>query len=164
MSSTQRATSRDRDTGNPKKQAGSWLREQRQKAGLSQMDLANKLGFKYYTFISQIENGYGRVPSQFMADWARALGVRPERFARVCWVTTIQRYIVFCSRMGRHERGLPGSCETGKPSANLNAWTPAETEELTRLYRAKRDLGGAAGFAYGETDQPRSAILCLEQH
>ena len=33
-----------------------------------------------------------------------------------------------------------------------NAWTPAETEELARLYRAKRDLGGAAGFAYGETD------------
>src|SRR5580693_2533658 len=83
MSSTQRATSRGRDTGSPKKKAGSWLREQRQKAGLSQMDLANKLDFKYYTFISQIENGYGRVPSQSMADWARALGVRPERFARI---------------------------------------------------------------------------------
>jgi transcriptional regulator with XRE-family HTH domain len=83
MSSTQRATSRSRDTGSPKKKAGSWLREQRQKAGLSQMDLANKLGFKYYTFISQIENGFGRVPSQSMGDWARALGVRPSRFARV---------------------------------------------------------------------------------
>ena len=69
--------------GSPKKKAGSWLREQRQKAGLSQMDLANKLGFKYYTFISQIENGFGRVPSQSMGDWARALGVRPSQFARV---------------------------------------------------------------------------------
>ena len=39
----------------------------------------------------------------------------------------------------------------GRP-ARTNAWTSAETEELTRLYRAKRDLGGAAGFAYGETD------------
>ncbi|MGC2026553.1 helix-turn-helix domain-containing protein [Bradyrhizobium sp.] len=83
MSSTQRATSRGRDTGSPKKKAGSWLREQRQKAGLSQMDLANKLGFKYYTFISQIENGFGRVPSQSMGDWARALGLRPSQFARV---------------------------------------------------------------------------------
>jgi len=83
MSFTQRATSRGRDTGNPKKKAGSWLREQRQKAGLSQMDLANKLGFKYYTFISQIENGFGRVPSQSMGDWARALGLRPSQFARV---------------------------------------------------------------------------------
>ena len=77
-----KAPSRDTDTVNPKKQAGSWLREQRQKAGLSQMDLAIRLGFKYYTFISQIENGYGRVPSQSMADWAQALGLRPERFAR----------------------------------------------------------------------------------
>jgi len=76
------AAVRDTDAVNPKKQAGSWLKEQRQKAGLSQMDLANKLGFKYYTFISQIENGYGRVPSQSMADWAQALGLRPERFAR----------------------------------------------------------------------------------
>ena len=47
MSSTQRATSRGRDTGSPKKKAGSWLREQRQKAGLSQMDLANKLGLEH---------------------------------------------------------------------------------------------------------------------
>jgi ribosome-binding protein aMBF1 (putative translation factor) len=81
--SNREATSRDTDAVNPKKKAGSWLREQRQKAGLSQMDLAIKLGFKYYTFISQIENGYGRVPSQSMADWARALGLRPERFARI---------------------------------------------------------------------------------
>ena len=80
--SARKAPSRDTDTVNPKKQAGSWLREQRQKAGLSQMDLAIRLGFKYYTFISQIENGYGRVPSQSMADWAQALGLRPERFAR----------------------------------------------------------------------------------
>jgi transcriptional regulator with XRE-family HTH domain len=81
--SARTVASRDAGAVNPKKAAGSWLREQRQKAGLSQMDLANKLDFKYYTFISQIENGYGRVPSQSMADWARALGVRPERFARI---------------------------------------------------------------------------------
>ena len=35
----------------------------------------------------------------------------------------------------------------------LNAWSPAEIGELTRLYHAKREHGGAAGFAYGETDQ-----------
>ena len=44
--SAREATSRDTDAVNPKKKAGSWLREQRQKAGLSQMDLAIKLGFK----------------------------------------------------------------------------------------------------------------------
>jgi hypothetical protein len=41
---------------------------------------------------------------------------------------------------------------SSKRPVTSNAWTSAETEELTRLYRVKRDLGGAAGFAYGETD------------
>ena len=44
--SAREATGRDTDAVNPKKKAGSWLREQRQKAGLSQMDLAIKLNFK----------------------------------------------------------------------------------------------------------------------
>ena len=41
---------------------------------------------------------------------------------------------------------------TRKRLARSSSWTSDETEELVRLYRAKRDLGGAAGFAYGETD------------
>ena len=40
------------------------------------------LGFKYYTFISQVENGFGRVPTESMEGWARALGVDPAAFAR----------------------------------------------------------------------------------
>jgi hypothetical protein len=40
------------------------------------------LGFKYYTFISQIENGFGRVPSESMEAWAVALGLPPSEFAR----------------------------------------------------------------------------------
>ena len=39
-------------------------------------------GLKYYTFISQIENGFGRVPSESMEGWARALGIPPAEFAR----------------------------------------------------------------------------------
>jgi hypothetical protein len=31
-----------------------------------------------------------------------------------CWVTMIQRYIMFCSRMDYHERGLPGLRENQK--------------------------------------------------
>jgi len=34
--------------------------------GLSQVQLADRLGLKYYTFISQVENGFGRVPSETM--------------------------------------------------------------------------------------------------
>jgi transcriptional regulator with XRE-family HTH domain len=65
-----------------RKQAGDWLKQRRAEAGLSQVDLAAKLGLKYYTFISQVENGFSRVPTETMEAWARALGLDPSAFAR----------------------------------------------------------------------------------
>jgi transcriptional regulator with XRE-family HTH domain len=65
-----------------RKQAGTWLKELRARAGLSQIELAGILGFKYYTFISQVENGFGRVPTESIEPWGRALGVEPSAFAR----------------------------------------------------------------------------------
>ena len=65
-----------------RKQAGTWLKEMRARAGLSQMELAQQLGLKYYTFVSQVENGFGRVPTESMEAWALALGVAPPEFAR----------------------------------------------------------------------------------
>lgn len=65
-----------------RKQAGQWLKELRARAGLSQIELAAMLGFKYYTFISQVENGFGRVPTESLEAWARALGAEPSAFAR----------------------------------------------------------------------------------
>ena len=65
-----------------RKQAGSWLKELRGRAGLSQIQLAAVLGFKYYTFISQVENGFGRVPVESMEAWAKALGADPTDFAK----------------------------------------------------------------------------------
>jgi transcriptional regulator with XRE-family HTH domain len=65
-----------------RKAAGRWLQEKRKEAGLSQIDLASKLGLKYYTFVSQVENGFGRVPSESMEAWGRALGIAPAEFAR----------------------------------------------------------------------------------
>lgn len=65
-----------------RKKAGTWLKELRGRAGLSQIQLAEMLGFKYYTFISQVENGFGRVPTESLEAWATALGVEPSDFAR----------------------------------------------------------------------------------
>ena len=65
-----------------RKLAGTWLKELRGRAGLSQIELAAKLGFKYYTFVSQVENGFGRVPTESMEAWARALNVDASEFAR----------------------------------------------------------------------------------
>jgi transcriptional regulator with XRE-family HTH domain len=65
-----------------RRRAGTWLKELRGRAGLSQIQLAERLGLKYYTFVSQVENGFGRVPTESMEAWARALGVEPSAFAR----------------------------------------------------------------------------------
>ena len=65
-----------------RKQAGDWLKARRAEAGLSQVDLAARLGLKYYTFISQVENGFSRVPTETLEPWALALGLEPADFAR----------------------------------------------------------------------------------
>jgi transcriptional regulator with XRE-family HTH domain len=64
-----------------RKEAGRWLRGLREAAGLSQRELARQVGIDYYTFISQIESGRGRVPPAQTRVWAEALGVPVRDFA-----------------------------------------------------------------------------------
>jgi len=66
---------------------GRWLRELREQAGLSQRELAGLVGTEYYTFVSQLENGRGRIPPDRLDVWAKALHVRPRDF-----VKTLMRY------------------------------------------------------------------------
>ena len=78
---------------------GAWLKELRGRAGLSQLQLAERLNLKYYTFVSQVENGFGRVPTESMEAWARALGGRARRPSRAgCCRSTIRSSIGCCSR------------------------------------------------------------------
>jgi transcriptional regulator with XRE-family HTH domain len=65
-----------------RKHAGDWLKLRRADAGLSQADLAARLGLKYYTFISQVENGFSRVPTELMGAWASELGLEQAAFAK----------------------------------------------------------------------------------
>lgn len=64
-----------------RKKAGSWLRSKRCALGLSQRELADRVNMEYYTFISQIEAGRGRVPSDRLRDWSEALEIDPKEFA-----------------------------------------------------------------------------------
>ena len=45
-----------------RRDGGRWLKELREKAGVSQRELAAAVGAEYYTFISQLETGRGRIP------------------------------------------------------------------------------------------------------
>lgn len=65
-----------------RREAGQWLKERRESAGLSQRDLSAKIGFEYYTFISQIEAGRGRVPAERYEAYAQALGINPREFTK----------------------------------------------------------------------------------
>jgi len=65
-----------------RKEGGAWLRQLRELRGLSQRQMAGALDIEYYTFISQIEAGRGRVPPERYEDWARVLGVSPGHFVK----------------------------------------------------------------------------------
>ena len=63
-------------------EAGMWLKQERERAGLSQREIAGRLGLQVYTFISQIESGKGRLPPERYESYAAALGVPAADFAR----------------------------------------------------------------------------------
>ncbi len=60
---------------------GRWLKQGREQAGLTQAELAEKLGLRYYSFVSQVENGIGRIPQDLYEPWADALGLDNATFA-----------------------------------------------------------------------------------
>ncbi len=77
-----KASCQNFDANGLKKQAGLWLRSKREQLGLSQRELARRVQIDYYTFISQIEAGRGRVPADRLQIWAEALEVDSSVFAK----------------------------------------------------------------------------------
>lgn len=65
-----------------RREAGKWLRALREQRNLSQRQLAHLVGVEYYTFISQLETGRGRIPPDKYRVWAAALGVPPRDFVK----------------------------------------------------------------------------------
>ena len=65
-----------------RRRLGLWLKQERERQGLTQADLAADLNLRYYSFISQVENGLGRIPQDLYAAWAAALDIDGPVFAR----------------------------------------------------------------------------------
>jgi transcriptional regulator with XRE-family HTH domain len=61
---------------------GQWIRMLREARGLSQRQLADLIHADFYTFISQIEAGRGRIPPDRYGVWANALGIPPNVFVK----------------------------------------------------------------------------------
>jgi len=65
-----------------RKKGGAFLKKLRTDSGLTQRELAEKAGFKYYTFISQIENGAGRIPPNLYEAYAIAVGMPSDELVK----------------------------------------------------------------------------------
>lgn len=64
-----------------RKRFGAWLKEAREEAGLTQLDLAALLDYAYSTTVSQIERGASALPPAELARWAEAIRVPPKKVA-----------------------------------------------------------------------------------
>jgi transcriptional regulator with XRE-family HTH domain len=90
-----------------RREAGKWLKELREKKNLTQRQLAEQVGIDYYTFVSQLEVGRGRIPPDRYELWAKAVGVDPVVFVK----HLMQFYDPETHRL------LFGEMETGKDAA-----------------------------------------------
>jgi transcriptional regulator with XRE-family HTH domain len=86
-----------------RREAGLWLRSIRERRNLSQRDLASRLDMDYYTFISQIESGRGRVPVDRYVQWADALEIDTKTFAKtlMMWYDPITYKLIFSEEQDR---------------------------------------------------------------
>jgi transcriptional regulator with XRE-family HTH domain len=65
-----------------RQEAGQWLKSAREAKGLTQRELARRIRVDYYTFISQVESGRGRVPPDRYVAWAAALDLDVVPFVK----------------------------------------------------------------------------------
>lgn len=82
--------------------AGHLIKRLRCRLGLKQKDIAAKIGVEYYSFISQIETGTSRVPTELMGKMAEALEVDPQQLARTLlkhYDPTLYRWLFFYDRV-----------------------------------------------------------------
>lgn len=65
-----------------RKKVGTFLQRLRQAHELTQNDVANHLGYQYFTFVAQIEQGRSRIPPGDWNAWADLYGQDRREFAR----------------------------------------------------------------------------------
>ena len=100
--------------------AGQWLRSLRERRCLSQRELASRVGVEYYTFISQLETGRGRIPPDRYRVWAQVLGVDAQGFVR-----ELMRFYDPVT----YELLFPGLAGAVPPVAANESSSPASTDE-----------------------------------
>jgi transcriptional regulator with XRE-family HTH domain len=81
-----------------KRELGAYIKGLREAAQMTQADLAQAVGIKYYTAISAIEVGRNVVPPERYYEFAVALNVKPKEFMKnVLWFTNPWAYLLLFS-------------------------------------------------------------------
>lgn len=65
-----------------RKAAGAYLKGLREKAEITQLQLAKELDLDYAQMVSHVEIGKARVPPDRIVQWARAVKADPKEVAR----------------------------------------------------------------------------------
>jgi transcriptional regulator with XRE-family HTH domain len=86
-----------------RKEAGAMLKAMREAVEKTQRDLANEVGFDYYTMVSQIENGKTRVPPAQVVSYAKALRIPPRDLAKklMRYYDPLMFEILFTNKFGK---------------------------------------------------------------
>lgn len=146
----------NQDTKELRRLGGRWLKERRESAGLSQRQLAEILGVEYYTFISQIETGHGRIPPDRYEAWASAIGLELADFVR-----EILRYydpVTFTILFNAPADGAPQNApDRDTPVQDARA-RDALTAENRQLQEQVRELQRLLGKKTMELEQMREKL------
>lgn len=65
-----------------RKEVGQWLKQRRLEVEKTQREVAQDVGFDYYTMISQIETGHTRIPPEAMEKYAKSLQINDKEFVK----------------------------------------------------------------------------------
>lgn len=75
-----------------RRQGGAVLKRRRELLGLSQREIADRVGLQSYTIIDQLEHGVGRIEPHQYPQWAEALELPIQRL-----VAEVLRHIDPCA-------------------------------------------------------------------
>jgi transcriptional regulator with XRE-family HTH domain len=73
----------EKTDGNPSEVIGRFIRERREKLGITRRELASKLGYKLPNMITMVETAATTFPLNRWEDYAEAIGVDKAQFLKL---------------------------------------------------------------------------------
>ena len=126
---------------------GIYIKERREELGLTQTELARKVGYKSKTSIQKIENGRV-IPYKKVSKFAKALGVSTSDIRSHC-VPSLTKYKISLSDnemelVAKYREMISVSCTSLSNDididSSLSNLTPKQSDEISKIVRAATDF------------------------